>query len=260
MIKEYRIFEDDGKGSYKIFETPDFEFSNTVEYYKEVFMRTQIFLERELLLSKIPREIFPDLDGILYRRALKSWDEKYEAIIKTEVPDNFISLLKSESKGEQVKLLKNASIIPEQLIAFIVRAWNEFGFSFSQYTAHHHRKGIDETALPKVINVKGEKVESIGETTLSGGQLKQVVEQRKVIVSKFLDNGSNWHCLFLTFRSLRSEENWNDGQPHFHYLSDKFGIDRDKVVGELKSKEYRLGNLPHIKLLDYRQEKITKKL
>jgi hypothetical protein len=82
-----------------------------------------------------------------------------------------------------------------------------------------------------------------------------VVEHRKVIISKFLDNKTAWHCFFLTFKSIRREESWQDGQPHFHYISDKFGISRENVIVQLKSKDYNLGTLPHIGLLDYGDNK-----
>lgn len=87
------------------------------------------------------------------------------------------------------------------------------------------------------------------------GQLKQVIEQRKVIVSKFLDKGSEWHCLLLTYDSLKGKESWKNGQPHYHYISSKFRIPRDKVVEQLKSSSYNLGSLPHIDLLEYRDKK-----
>lgn len=254
MIKEQRIYDEDGKGYYTMFVGTDFEYSNPIDFYSESFMRPRISLERDLLLSKKPPFPIHLLDDFLRRRALVEWNKKHQEILATEVPENFISLLQAESKGEQVKLLNGSSLTPDQLIAFIFRAWTDFGFSFSQYSVEHHHKGLDESALPKVIHIREDKVESIGDTSMSSGQLKQVIEQRKVIVSKFFDNGSNWHCFFTTFRSLRGEENWNDGQPHFHYISDKFGISREDTVNELKSKDYKLGNLPHIELLDYGQQ------
>ena len=43
---------------------------------------------------------------------------------------------------------------------------------------------------------------------------------------KFIDKEDEWHCLFLTYDSIRGKESWNGGQPHYHYISDKFGIPR----------------------------------
>ena len=78
----------------------------------------------------------------------------------------------------------------------------------------------------------------------------QVIEQRKVIVAKFFDRGSEWHCLFLTFNSLAGKENWKGGQPHLHYISDKYGLTREEAVNRFKSNNYPSTSV-HIDLLGY---------
>ena len=242
-------------GFYTIFTATDVEFTDTIKYYSELFTLTNYRIEKQLILSKkipFPMDL---LNSVLYKRALKDWEKRYQEYTQTEIPPNFISLLKSESKKEQTQLLKGQSLTPDQLIAFILKAWTDFGFAFSQYSAEHHHNGVDTSDLPKVIEVKGDTVETVGKTSLSAGQLKHAVKYRQVIVSKFLDKGNNWHCFFLTFKSIRGEENWKDGQPHFHYISDKFGIKRENVVSKLKSKNYNLGSLPHIDFINYRDKK-----
>ena len=57
------------------------------------------------------------------------------------------------------------------------------------------------------------------------------------------------------YTNLKGKESWKDGQPHFHYISDKFGIPREKVVEQLKSNNYSLGCLPHIDIIGYRDKK-----
>jgi hypothetical protein len=188
------------------------------------------------------------------KEAIKNFDEKFTELSKIKIPENFISVLTAGSKKEQVKLLKGQSITPDQLLAFLFRAHTEFGFSFSQYIGEHNHKGLDVSQMPIVVEIKDNEVRKVGKTTLSDGQLKHAVDQRKVIVSKFLDNGKEWHCLFLTYDSIKGKETWKNGQPHYHYISDKFGIPREKVVEQLKSNNYSLGSLPHIDLLDYRDK------
>lgn len=59
-------------------------------------------------------------------------------------------------------------------------------------------------------------------------------------------------AFFATYKSFRGEETWlGEKQPHYHYISSGFGIERKEVVKQLKSKKYKLGNLPHIKLEEY---------
>lgn len=69
-------------------------------------------------------------------------------------------------------------------------------------------------------------------------------------MAKFLDKGDTWHCFFTVYRSLRGEESWQDGQPHFHYISDKWGISRKDAVEQLKGDKYPSTSV-HISLLGY---------
>ena len=78
------------------------------------------------------------------------------------MPDNFLHLLETTSKADQIKLLKGQSLTPEQLIAFIFKAWTDFGYSYSQYIAELHHKGLDENALPRFIHIENDKVNKIG--------------------------------------------------------------------------------------------------
>jgi hypothetical protein len=72
-----------------------------------------------------------------------------------------------------------------------------------------------------------------------------------VKVAKIIENDEEWHCFFLTYNSIAGKENWENGQPHFHYVSNLFGIKKEDLIEQIKSKEYKLGNLPHIALKGY---------
>lgn len=257
MIRHKKIKEEDGNGEYSIFDTLDFEFVNPIEHYSTAFIASSFAMMKDMVLLKKPPFQFPleVIDKILMKEAIKKCDEYLKEILETEIPENFIAILTAESKKEQVKLLKNQSITPNQLLAFLLKANTYFSYSFSQYRGEHNHKNLDESKMPAIVRIKEGRVNKIGKTTLTDGQLKQAIEQRKVIVSKFLDKGNEWHCLLLTYDSLKGKESWKDGQPHYHYISNKFGIPRDKVVEQLKSSSYNLGSLPHIDLIDYRDKK-----
>ena len=194
------------------------------------------------------------IEHFIQSKAIKSWMNELDEINSVKIPENLILLLTSSSKKEQIKLLKDITITPDQLIAFILKAGRDFGYSLSQYSSEHMHNRLNKDDMPKLVHLKDDNVYKVGKTSLTDGQLKQAIEHRKVTVSKFLDNNKNWHCLFLTFDSIRGKEAWKSGQPHYHYISDKFGIPREEVVMQLKSKKYKLGNLPHIDLLHYRDE------
>ena len=248
-MAEHIIYDEDGTGFTRIQDSEDIEYVDPIQYYSEQeikYHKTEIkdflFMKNTFLASMLNEEFFS-------KKAIKHWNDKYEEIKTTNIPNNFIKLLTAIKKNDQIKLLKGQSINPEQLIAFIFKAWTDFGFSFSQYTVEHHHNGLDKSQLPTLIYVDGDKVKKVGKTTLSDKQLKNVVEYRKVIVAKFLDKAENWHCLFVTYNSLAGKENWNNGQPHFHYISDKFGLTREKVVRRFKSGNYASTSV-HITLLD----------
>ncbi len=71
-------------------------------------------------------------------------------------------------------------------------------------------------------------------------------------ISKFLEKEGVFHCFFTNQNSLNGVETWlGKKQPHFHYISNGFGIEKGKILKELSSKKYKLGSLPHLKITDY---------
>lgn len=254
VIKGYSLYEDGGNGRYTIFQSEDFEYINPIEYYKAAFVQTTIAMMRDLVTAKMP-SLPPDMrENLLLKQTLKEWEKTEAELMQTLMPQNLISLLNSERKKEQVRLLKGLSVTPIQLRAFFVKAWTDFGFSYSQYTGEYHHKGLDLNDLPALTEIFDDEVIKVGSTPLSDGQLRQAISHRKRTIAKFLDKENTWHCFFITYDSLKGEEAWKDGQPHYHYISDKFGIPRENVVRSLKSSKYQLNTLPHIDLLDENED------
>jgi hypothetical protein len=251
MIRRHKIPNDSGNGSYTIFESPDFEYVDPTKHYAESFIVNNVSMMRDIILLKKPPVPLDFIEKYIHREAFKDWFKKLKEIEETPIPENLTNLLKAASKKDQIKLLKDLSISPDQLIAFIFKSWTDHGYTFSQYKSERQHAGLDKMKMPKLVEIKNGKVNKVGKTSLTDGQLKQAVDHRKVIVSKFLDKENSWHCLFLTFDSLKGKETWKDGQAHYHYISDKFGIPRQKVVDQLKSGKYNLGSLPHIDLVGY---------
>lgn len=250
---EINKISDDNGGSYLIITSPDVERVNPIEFYSNWYMTSDIVLSKELIhpyQCQLPfmESIF---NKIISEKAKQNWAEKYQEIINTELPQSLKLIFSVSKKKEQEKLLRGLSLTTNQLAAFIFYAWTEHGYTFSTYKAEYQHKGVNEADLPTIIYVEGDEVNTIGNTRLTKGQQKQVIENRTVVISKFFDKGDNWHCFFITYDSLKGKESWQDGQPHFHYISDKFGISREETVKNLKDRRYNLGSLPHINLNDY---------
>ena len=255
---EINFVSDEHGGAHIIMTTPDVERVNPIKFYSDWFITRDRILFSDLLKRKGFQLSYDIQNRVALKKAKEHWDIKYSEIIKTEIPASLKAVLKVQKKKIQVQLLKGLSITPEIILAFIFHAWSEYGYTFSQYKSEHQRPGLDKGELPSVVHVDGDQVKRAGrKSTLTDGQLKQAIEQRTVVIAKFLDKDENWHCLFATYNSLRGEENWKSGQPHFHYISSDFGLSREEVVESLRSRHYKLGSLPHISLIDYENDTPT---
>lgn len=225
----------------------DVERVKPIEYYRAAHINMFVATYQTFLLAKktpYPLYLF---DELLKNKGEADWEETYRELIAVPVPQPLVNILSCTSKKEQVRELKGLSLENRELQAFVFTAWEKYGFTFSQYRAMHYPNGFDKTQLPTVFYKEGDTVTTIGETSLTEGQLGQAIEHRHATVAKILDNGSNWHCFFLTYKSLNGKEAYKDGTPHLHYISNLWGLTREKVVAELKSKNY---NLPSVHI-DY---------
>lgn len=151
-------------------------------------------------------------------------------------PTTFIDLLSSElKKKEQVAMLKPSALTKIQLEYLMYEA-GKMGYSFSQYRIEELPKNTDETAMPEIVGIGNDgKVFSMGETSMSEGQLKAVVDQRKFELVKVFDKDDTWHCFYFTRKGMLGEEAGVQGsKPHIHYLSSAFGITRDQLTQAIK--------------------------
>lgn len=222
---------------FQAFELGDFEYKKPMEYYKYALTLMMMFLHKipKITAEKCSEEYF------------------YRVITPKSISDNWKILLANLNlkKKEQVKLLKEEMLSPKSLLSLYAEAEKE-GYTLSQYTSELLPNGTDEYSLPIAIHKKDDGgIEIIGKSGLTDGQLKEIVENRKCLIAKFLDKGEKWHCLITTYDSLKGKEKWNNNQPHFHYISSNFGISREEVVSQIKSGKYKLNNLPHIQLEGY---------
>lgn len=246
------IPNEDGKGFTTAYKGKDVEFVNPIEYLKQLCFNSVSTPYRKVLELEKPDKSSEQIAKETLAMVNEVWEERYKKIVETEVPANLLAVLTAEKKHYQEQFIKKIKLTPEILMAFIFKAYKEFGYTFSQYTSHQYPPNIEATALPKFAELNKEtgEIRKIGSTTLTDGQIKHAITNRKVVVAKFIDKGSEWHAFYITFRSIGGEETWQNHQPHYHYASNKFGVSREEVLKRFKNGGYQDTGV-HIPLLGY---------
>ena len=247
-----KIEDEDGNGFYRIFWDDIVEYVNPIEYYKQFELQKRAISYRDILeikdpilTSKLSEDFF-----IRFAEAKLSEEKFWEIKEQTDVHENFLKLLETTRKKDQESLLKGLSINPNQLISLIFKSCQNYGYLYSRYRFENLPKGLESKKKPKLANIAEDGIITIGNTDLTKGQIKNMIEHRKVTISHFFDKGADWHCLFITYNSINGKENWKDGQPHFHYISSSFGVTRSDFIKSLKNGQYKSTSI-HIDLLNY---------
>ncbi|WP_140468228.1 hypothetical protein [Hymenobacter nivis] len=250
------IPDNEGNGEYLVV-SGEVERASAVQHLLDRHMTIGVLLKTRLLKNRgvITHENEQQAVMILAKQASREWPEVLTEMKSEPVPEYLIGLLSAENKKAQLRLLKGATINSKQLQAFILEA-EQRGFTYSRYLEKHLPSGVNSSELPRFIEQQADgSIKAAGQTSMSEGQLKQVLDQRKAIVATILDKGDDWHCFFATYRGLAGKENYKEGQggqPHFHYISSKWGsVTRQQIIDGAKSGNY-VATSVHIDFLDYR--------
>lgn len=189
------------------------------------------------------------LGYVAFMKAVSNYDKIVDTVM---VPEPFASVLdKDMSKKEQVRVLKGAELSDNQLLAVFNYAETK-GYTFSNYRYEGAPKNItDKDELPSFMRKKDDgSIEYIGNTTLTEGQMRTIIDQAEVLIVRLFDNGKHWHCFLQTFRGLKGQESGEQGKrPHLHYLSDSFGIKKEDLISMVKRGKYPQTPI-HIPLID----------
>jgi hypothetical protein len=60
-----------------------------------------------------------------------------------QFPDKYFDFLSSKRRKHQNKILENFSLVAHKLSEVLYRAWNEYDFTFSNYTFEKKPKGLE---------------------------------------------------------------------------------------------------------------------
>lgn len=209
----------------------------------------------KVMLEKDKNFNLPCNDEIINQVALMFAKKSYNELSKESVDSKLKNIFQKElNKKEQIRLLKGVQLTEPQLSSLFNFA-EISGYKFSHYKWQGDPKNIKEEKLPSFMHLKDDgSVEYVGDTTLTEGQMRTIINQADVLIVRIFDNGIHWHCFLQTYKGLKGMESGVQGsRPHLHYLSDSFGISKDDLVKMIKMGKYP--NTPvHIPLLRDKSE------
>lgn len=246
-----KIYDESGQGFTRVFSSDKVEKVNPVEYYKNYELEKRAIVLRDLLNAKDP-VLTSQLDKSFFlKQAEETLEGFFEKFENTEIHENFQKLLETTRKKDQVNLLRGLTINPNQLMSLILKSHKDYCFTYSKYRFENLPNGLEEKKLPELIQLNEDgSIKKIGDSDLTDGELKNVIEHRKVITSHFFEKGETWHCFFTTYNSIGGKENWKNGQAHFHYISSAFGISKADFIESMRTGNYKATSI-HIDLKDY---------
>lgn len=165
-MADHIIPDEDGKGFTFAFIDGDIEFVNPIEYLADRTIKSRTIIYSKYLALKNPTFPSDIIQKAAIKNAKEDWENHLKDILATKVPHCLISLLKSTSKKDQEKLLKGLQLTPEILFAFFFKAFNDFGFTYSQYKSEHFPKTLEKGSLPKfaTLDMESGEIKKVGET------------------------------------------------------------------------------------------------
>ena len=250
-MRTEKIWDKDGKSFVRTFSSDVIEQVNPVEYYLDSMIFKNMIMDRDLLEAKSPFLASQLPDSFFLKRATERAQKLISSMRENKVDQNFLKIFEKTRKKDQLHLLKGQTVDSDQLFDLICSAYEEYGFLYSKYRFETLDPGSQQKVLPKIIHqAENGEIHKIGDTDATDGELKRVLLHRKVIVAHIFEKENCWHSLFLTFNSLKGEENWKNGQAHFHYISSGFNLTKEQFIESMKTGNY-LSTSVHIPLKDY---------
>jgi hypothetical protein len=125
------------------------------------------------------------------KKHLNSWEKHYKEIMAVKFPNSFFNFSDCGNKKRQELFLSNETYDFLKMQAIFYRAWLDYNYTFSCYRYEKRPKIFDDAKFPDLYYLQSDNTfDIIGNSNLREGQLKGVLEQRNIVIAKFLDNGN----------------------------------------------------------------------
>ena len=192
-------------------------------------------LFQDVLKVKCPISIPDDL---VRQFILQKTDEMIAQMLSNSASHPAIHQLITDdtlSHKEQERLLKDVILEPTDIL-WLNKEAQDLGYLLDIYHEEKYPEKFNEKSHPFLFHRKEDgTIEKMGKTDMTEGEIRALLEQRKVIQARVYHKNNIWHCFYFTFKGLAGEECGIMGsKPHYHYLSDKSGIVWDDLVKRIK--------------------------
>ena len=189
----------------------------------------------DLLKVKCPIHI---PQKMIRKFCLENVDKMLKEMLESSNPNPKIHELLANnvlSKKEQEKLLDGITLSATDLL-WLNKESQDMGYLLDVYHEEKYPDKFNEKQHPACFRKKDNgDVETVGKTDMTDGEMRAMLEQRKVVQARIYHKGSIWHCFYFTFKGLYGLECGILGsQPHYHYLSDKNGISWEELTDRIK--------------------------
>jgi hypothetical protein len=154
-----------------------------------------------------------------------------------EIPDPMKKLLTLKKKDRQQSRIDKLNLTTDLVMSFIYEVCKTDEYTYSMYSGRVLPNGLKWKNMPRMAYLEEDGTVSVyGETPLTTGQIKAAIQGQKTVIAKFIDKAPNWHCFVYTMKGICGLETGQGS--HIHYLSNIWGIKREKVVSDIKAGKY----------------------
>lgn len=158
-------------------------------------------------------------------------------------------LIDAKNKKEQIAISKDLILSADQIFPIFLMAENK-GFIYSEYHYRPIPKAYEHSNIPIFMMQTDSGIEHIGNSDISKGQMKNLIEQKNEYVARIMTKGNSWFSLFSTFRGITGQEPGLIGKkPHMHFISGLFGIPKEDFINNFK--KGIASSKIHIPLINY---------
>lgn len=206
------------------------------EYYRLLYAEMMYKNLAWVLSVKCPNHV---PEQYVRKYALGKTDELIAKALSKSHPNSVIHQLLSDdslSKKQQETLLKDAILTGSEIL-WLNKEAQDLGYLLDVYHEETYPDKFNEKRMPIVFNQKEDgSFDVLGSTDMTEGELRALLEQRKVVQARIYHRNSSWHCFYYTFKGLAGEECGVLGsQPHYHYLSNRSGVSWDTLLKRIKA-------------------------